>query len=247
MPYAPTMLCFVLSTALVIALSLGVCVAHRRRNGTRASDYLHGALTWIVSVALKVVLAVAIFTLLRRLLGGEVPLWLVVPVTGLLTGVTECTLTFLIGRTPRWRTASWSASVGFGLGFGCFEAFVLAVPLLLAALAGWLGVPLTADESAQLMATFDDPWRPLTFFHERAIAVPVHLLASVLLLRAAQTGRHSLFWAGFLVKSLIDAVPAGEALSEPVRQAIYAAFGVASLLGFLHFARAHVRASDPPA
>lgn len=235
------MLSYLLSCALVIVLSLGLCVGHRLRNDTRASDYLHGALTWVVSVALKIVLAIAVFTLLRRLFGGDVPLWLLLPVTGLLTGVTECALTFLVGRTRRWRTAPWSAGVGFGLGFGCFEAIALAVPLLLAALTGWLGVELPPEDSAQLMASFTDPWRPLTFFHERAIAVPVHLLASVLLLRAAQTGKSSLFWAGFLVKSLIDAVPAGDALSEPARQAIYAMFGAGSLLAFWYLSRSRLR------
>lgn len=241
MPPASTIWPFLLSSALVIVLAAGICVGHRLRGATRAADYVHGALTWIVSVALKVVLAVVVFTLLRRLFGGELPVWLVLPAIGLLTGVTECGLTFLVGRTRRWRTAPWPALVGFGLGFGCFEALALAVPLLLAALAGWLEVPLPPEEAAQLLSTFADPWRPLTFFHERAIAVPVHLLASVLLLRAAQTGRSSLFWAGFLVKSAIDAVPAGDALSEPVRQAIYAAFGVLSLLGFLRLARSRDR------
>jgi hypothetical protein len=184
----------------------------------------------------KLLLAVLLFGGLHTVFAGQPPLIATLLATGLLTGATECAGTYVVARTNRWRRARWDSVAAFGLAFGCFEAAVLAVLLLLTVLAAQFPGQLEPPEAQAVREALSDPHRPLTFLVERAIAVPVHLLTSVLILRAAQTGKMSLFWWGFLLKSLIDAVPAGE-LPVPVLEGIYLAFGLFSLVAFLRYSR----------
>jgi uncharacterized membrane protein YhfC len=142
---------------------------------------------------------------------------------------------FLVARTKRWRRASWDSTVAFGLAKGCFEAIVLAAFILLLAVVGACHRQLKPEDAQTVLAGLADPYRPLTFLIERAVAVPVHLLSPVLIIRAAQVGRSSLFWLGFGLMSLVDAVPD---LPVATLEAIYVVFGVASCLVFLRYSSA---------
>src|SRR5262245_27211805 len=226
-----------MSSASAILLALATCLVHRVRRGTRSMDYLVGASVWIVAVGAKIVLAMAVFAGLRQLCGEAIPLAVSVPATGLLTGMTECTFTWLVARTRSWRGASFDSSVAFGLGFGCFEALALAVPMFLGSLLARLPDLLEPEDARALAEGFVDPHRPFTFLWERAIAVPVHVLSSVLILRSVRVSRASLFWWGFALKSSLDSVPS-ERIPELPLQAVYGAFGVTAVLAFLRLSRA---------
>jgi hypothetical protein len=218
-------------------LALGACLVHRFRHGARATAYVSGSVLWVVSVAAKVALALAVFGSLRRIYGEAIPLVVSIPATGLLTGVTECTFTWLVARRPSWRGAGFDWGVALGLGLGCFEALALAVPMLFASLLGLVPDQLDPQDARALLEGFADPHRPFTFLWERAIAVPVHVLSTVLILRSVRVSKAALFWWGFALKSALDAVPA-ERIPELPLQAIYGAFGIASTLAFLRFSRA---------
>ncbi len=221
-------------SALVLLLAIVICLFHRLKRRTVWTDYAYGAGTWIATVVVKILLAILFFYWLRLIFGHPLPLVMTMMATGLLTGATECVGTFFIAKTKRWQTASWDSSVAFGLGFGCFEAAILAAFLLLGVLMALFQDQLSPDDARAIASIFTDPDRPLTFFAERAIAVPVHLLSSVLIIRAVQARRQSLFWWGFALKSLIDAVPADK-LTMPILQGIYFIFGAISFVVFLYY------------
>ncbi len=221
---------------IACVLAVGICVRHRLRSPSRSSDYLIGAVAWVVAVAAKVALALLVFGALRRVFGEELPLRVSIPTTGLLTGLTECVLLLLLARASRWRAAHWDSQVALGLGFGCFEALALGIPMVLGALAGFVPEWLDPAVAGPLQAALSDPLRPLTFLFERAIAVPVHVLACVLVLRSVAAGRPALFGWGFLLKSAIDAVPS-HVIPEFALQLIYGAFGIGSALVLLRLGR----------
>lgn len=244
MPSRATIYLYILSSGSVLLLAVSLCLLHRRRHRTRASDYAWGAGTWLISVALKTVLALGVFGVLALANAGKMSLAVNMVITGLLTGMTECVLTWLVGHFKRWRAATWESVVAFGLGFGCFEAFALAALLLPSAVMAMAPEWLNPQDAKTLLEGLSSTHRPFTFILERAIAVPVHLLASVLLLEAVQRLRISLFWWGFALKSLIDAVPAEGQIPELLLEGIYLLFGIVSLVCFLSF-RSAMKTKEP--
>jgi hypothetical protein len=110
------------------------------------------------------------------------------------------------------------------------------LPLALGALAGYVPGWFAPDDAPSLLAGLSDPLRPIAFLWERAIALPVHVLTCVLILRSVREGRPPLFWLAFLLKCLIDAVPA-ERSSKLGLEPIYGLFGLGSALLLLRIAR----------
>lgn len=126
-----TLWAYGLSAGAVLLLSAGVCVLHRLRSGASLPDYVYGGATWLITVAVKVVLALFVLGGMHVAFSGQIPLFLTMLATGLLTGATECAGTLLVANMKRWRTASWESTVAFGLAFGCFEAILLAAMIFL--------------------------------------------------------------------------------------------------------------------
>lgn len=231
-----TLWAYGLSAGAVLLLGAGACVLHRLRSGASSADYVYGGATWLITVAVKVVLAIVVLGGLHVAFKGKVPLILTMLMTGCLTGATECVGTLLVAKMKRWRTASWDSTVAFGLAFGCFEAILLATMILLGVMGLSSPESLKPEHLQAAMESFSDPYRPLTFIIERIIAVAVHLLSSVLIIRAVQIRKISLFWWGFFLKSLLDAVPP-ENLPMLILQGIYILFGVFSFVAFLRYSR----------
>lgn len=223
------------SGAAVLLLGVGLCAGHRLRSSAGFMDYLWGAGTWSVTVAAKYPLAAVVYGVLYLAFPAGIPIVADMLSSGLLTGATECVGIFLVARTKRWRRASWDSTVAFGLAKGCFEAVVLAGFILLLAVVGACHRQLKPEDAQAVLAGLADPYRPVTFLIERAVAVPVHLLSSVLIIRAAQVGKSSLFWWGFGLMSLVDAVPD---LPAATLYAIYVVFGVASCLVLFRYSSA---------
>ena len=87
--------------------------------------------------------------------------------------------------------------------------------------------------------------RPFTFLLERVVVVPVHVLACVLIVMAVSSGRQSLFWWSFALKSAIDAVPTDGEIPVLLLEGIYVAFGIACLAALMKLKTSlHAQASS---
>jgi uncharacterized membrane protein YhfC len=215
----------------VVLVSVGACVLVHRRRPTSLADYLLGSGAWVVGVALKVLAAVAVFGALRRMLGNELPWFLVVPVTGLLTGIFECGTSALVVRLSPLRRGGWNSALAFGTSFGAVEGVVLAVPFALAGAAAITALGyLEPTDAKALVDEVSDVVRPLTFALERLAALAVHVFAGALVVQSVSKRRPGLFWWSFLLKSAVDALPE-EGIPQPVLEGAYVAFGVVSVLG----------------
>jgi uncharacterized membrane protein YhfC len=170
-----------------------------------------GGLTWFVAVMLKFAWAIPINrhvqSLLNRYLLPEVanPLfWIYV---GLLTGIFECGLIYLLFRFTRLKTISLDESYGFGYGFGSIEAIILGVAQLLTCIA---------------IATGHIPGIGITWLSipapiiERIMTIFLHLYTTLLIIYSIKESKPYLFWLSFLYKSFVDAIAAWAQLSYGV-------------------------------
>lgn len=225
-------------TGMLIVGILFIIFFKRKKPGTSFTVVLSGALVWFVAVVLKFAWALPlnrhIQALLSKYLIAEVadPLfWLYV---GLLTGIFECGLIYLVFRFTRLKTISLDNAYGFGYGFGCIEAILLGVAQLLACIA---------------IATGQMPSIGISWFVvpapiiERVMTIFLHLYTTLLIIYSVKESKPHLFWLSFLYKSLVDTVAAWAQLSYGIETTshLWTVEGLIfivtfpSLLGAIHF------------
>jgi uncharacterized membrane protein YhfC len=183
-----------------------------RRGGTWGYLGL-GALAWLVTVAVKVVIAFTVNPAVVKAIGVPGASWapgnlLLYLYEGSLTGLTEVLLTWLLLQHKRLVRAPWGKVIAFGVGFGAFEALLLG----LASLAGMLAGLLTPQSfNAQTMATLgrsNDLLYGLAPVAERLAVIFVHIFCNVLLFYSVMRGQARWMWASFIYKSLLDTIAA---------------------------------------
>jgi uncharacterized membrane protein YhfC len=201
---------FLVSGLGMMAVALVVVIYWQRRERVAFALFLWGALAWVVGNVLKSIAAVPLSTLIdtvRAALPGyfsEPVLWLYV---GLLTGVFECGVALGFAHLRRMRSIDWREALGFGLGFGAIEAFLLGVYsftmiLLIVVAPGRLPPELVQLATSQSGSLWTVP-APIV---ERAVVVVVHAFSCALVIYAAQTREWKWFWLSFLYKTILDAV-----------------------------------------
>lgn len=225
-------------------------VAWWRRRGVARLWFAIGAVTWTASVALKLGWAVVGHGVVERalvgLLGpaaGAMAFWLYI---GLITGLFECGLTWLVASRTQVARAGWDPSVGFGIGFGAVEAVLLGIALIAwtlvsperAGAARASGVPVAIASHAVAFVL------PIV---ERAAALVVHVYTCVLVIDAVRHRRPRSFWRAFAFKAALDAIAAAAILGFKAPdslarwiafEAIVVLFAVAAWLGL---GRLHAR------
>jgi hypothetical protein len=207
--------------------------AYRLRQARPATPlpYALGGLSWTAAVFFKVLLALLLALALRPLFPNGLPLPAQMLTAGLLTGIFECGAVYLFARWTPIRHAAWNDALAFGMGFGCWEAAVLALAAVCRGVVAAL-IPLLPHDLAAETAAAIGPWHwhvGALLVLERLVALPVHVVTSVLVIRALQTRRASLFWQAFLFKCGIDAIPAGATplLSQELLYVIYGGVALA--------------------
>jgi uncharacterized membrane protein YhfC len=201
-----------------------------------------GALSWVVTVAVKFIIAIPLNPILYKLLVnpespgvGDLVFDLYI---GVLTGITEILMVWILLRFTRLGKVRWEKALGFGIGFGAFEALLLGLSSFGSTLAALLvpaQIPLSAMASLavgnHLLVGLAPTW-------ERFWTVWIHILSNVLLFYGALTRKDRFFWIAFWYKSGIDAV-AGYAQLTGINslakmwtiEAIVALFGVVGYWG----------------
>jgi uncharacterized membrane protein YhfC len=146
--------------------------------------------------------------------------------------------------------------LGFGLGFGAIEAFLLGVSsftvtLLIILIPDQLPpqlLQLAAGQSASLLAI------PAPIV-ERAITMLVHAFSCVLIIYAVQTRHWKWFWISFLFKTTLDAIAGFIQITVGVHnltvlgvwlvELVLLPFGIAGLWGLCAFQRRWPRRDLP--
>ena len=236
---------FLLSGMGMMAVALVTVVYWKLRSKVVSRLFLWGALAWVAGNVLKSIAAIPMPTVVdsvRANLPGyfsEPILWLYI---GLLTGIFECGATLGFAHIRRIRTVNWREAVGFGLGFGAIEAFLLGTYSFLVILLIILIPDKLPPELLQLAtsanASLLDVPIPIV---ERLVVVLVHAFSCVLIIHAVQTREWKWFWISFFYKTAVDTIAGAIQLTYGVQnlttlgawatEMILLPFGIAGLWG----------------
>jgi ABC-2 type transport system permease protein len=189
---------YTLSISLMIAMPVILAVLHRRRFGTPWFLFCVGIITFTVSQAIHLPLnswLVEIGILPSPEGGSSPPLWQTALVLGLTAGLCE-ELTRAGGYAILKRYRSFGDGVMMGLGHGGIEAMVFGGVLTAATVSALLplsggdfgSLDLTPGQAAaletQLRLLLDSPWQAALPLIERALAILLQVVFSIIVWRA---------------------------------------------------------------
>lgn len=202
-----------------------------------------GALSWVVTVAVKIGLSLPtsprLYPALTTALPGGIGAGVFDLYVGLLTGVTEVALVWLVMRYTRLGKVRWERALAFGIGFGAIEALLLGLSSLTAALFAILAPQTIPARALTQLVVMNNVLYGIAPIVERFFTVWVHIFANVLIFFAVARMQMRWFWLAFWFKTLIDAV-AGYAQTSGVLatidgiwaiEAVVVVFGVVGWLG----------------
>lgn len=202
----------ILPDILIIAISLAFIVFVRRKNGPWRYLGL-GALLWVVTVAVKFLVAIPINPLVYEMLYRPNALWapgsiLFYVYVGLLTGLTEILLTWLLLRYTRLGHVPWMKALAFGVGFGIFEALFLGFSNLATNISALITSQPIPEAILSGLLLLNNPLYSFAPVIERFSTIFVHIFCSVLLFYGVTSGKTRWFWLSFAYKSLLDTIVA---------------------------------------
>ncbi len=194
----------------MIAVSVAFIVYALRRGGTW--KYLGlGALAWVVTVAVKFLIAIPVNPLLYKALYVPDALWapgslLFDLYVGLLTGLTEVLMSWLLLRYTRLGRVPWGKALAFGIGFGAFEALLLGVSNLGSCLVAVFAPQSLPQAALNSLSVLENPVVGLAPIAERFGTILVHVFCNVLLFYGVIRGQARWLWVSFAYKSLLDTI-----------------------------------------
>jgi uncharacterized membrane protein YhfC len=202
----------ILPDFVMIAMSLAFIIFTRRNKGPWSYLGL-GALLWVLTVAIKYFVAVPVNPLVYRVLFRPDVLWapgnvLFYIYVGLLTGLTEVLLTWLLLRNTRIGAVPWAKALAFGVGFGAFEAFLLGFASLATHVSALIATQPIPEATLSGLLLLNNPLFGFAPVFERFGTIWVHIFCCVLLFYAVTSNQVRWFWLSFAYKSLLDAVVA---------------------------------------
>ena len=207
---------------LVGLLSIGIW---KLKRSVSIKYFILGGLIWVAAITSKLVMDYTITPTLSTwaittygLVGMLVIVGLYV---GLRTGVFECGFTFLAFSKSRLKRMSLDEATAFGIGFGAFEAILLAVPSLIEIATLILNpslLELIPPAQKQLIETALSlpTWIVPAPIIERIFVLFVHLFTASLIFILVTQRKLSFFFEAFFYKSLLDAfVPSLQVTFKP--------------------------------
>ena len=195
----------------MILVAAGAVGYWKSRQRVPFAFFAWGIAAWILAVGLKALAALP-FPALRTGLQAALPAYVAEPllwfVTGLYTGIFECGIALgFIRHIRRLRESTWQEAVGFGIGFGAIEAFLVGAfslgMMLLALIAPGKLPPAVAQSVSQGAAAL---WLLPAPVVERLNALLIHAFANLLIIHAVQRRIWKWFWASFAYKTLVDGI-----------------------------------------
>jgi len=223
----------------MITIGLLAMILWRRRSKAEWRYFLLGAIVWVAAIFVKTVMDLTITTILVDSLndfGITIYLITIGIYVGLRTGLLESGFSYFAALI-RLRNIGWKEAVAFGIGFGGVEAIVLGlqnISLLIfyfnPSLVELLPEAMQKELSMQTIVV-------LAPIMERVFALTVHILASLLAIYSAITGRLKYLVASIFYKALLDGiVPALPYLFDVTTvQGIYLAEAPIAAIGIFAF------------
>jgi uncharacterized membrane protein YhfC len=181
--------------------------------GARAGGWkyaLLGGAFWAGTVVVKFILAGLFNNVLYQWVGSALPglpgTILFSIYVGLLTGITEVLITWLILKNTKFGQRVWKEILSFSIGFGAIEAVLLG----LLGLVNTIAVLSMSDQLAAYQLRNAAMGNNLVYSFapilERFFTIGVHYGCNLLLFYSVLKNQKRWFWYSFALKSGIDAV-----------------------------------------
>lgn len=171
-----------------------------------------GALAWVIAIAVKFAWSVPVNSVVYQALIGSIPApyggLLFDVYVGLLTGVFEVALAWLVLSRIRIGKASWPQALAFGIGFGAVEAILLGLSSTLGSATALLvpdQLPPATVAQFELASNFLYGLAPIA---ERAATIFVHALSGALIFYAIATREKRWVLLAVVYKTGLDSVAA---------------------------------------
>lgn len=207
----PLLLLGPLGMILVGGLSIWIW---KMKKNVSIKYFLFGGLIWFVAIIPKVILDYTVTSELNRwattiygLTGVSIILGAYV---GLRTGVFECGFTYLTFSKSNLRELSTDEATAFGIGFGAFEAILIALPSLIQIAVIILNpslldsLPPTQRQIIEAQLSLPSWVIPAPII-ERIFTMFVHLFTTLLIFISVVRHKFSYFLGAFIYKSMLDA------------------------------------------
>jgi uncharacterized membrane protein YhfC len=195
-----------------IALSTAFIIFARQKGGSWRYLGL-GALAWVVTNIIKYFVAISANPVVYRIL--YVPNELLAPgsvlfyvYVGVLTGLTEVLLLWLLLRYTRLGRVSWTEALAFGIGFGAFEALYLGISNLASSIPALIAPQSLQADALNSFRLLNNPLYSLAPATDRFPATLVHIYGNMLLFYGVVSGQSRWLWVSIAFKSLVDTVAA---------------------------------------
>jgi uncharacterized membrane protein YhfC len=241
-PASITPLALIQGTGMVLVALGFILFALVRRLGI---GYLAlGALAWVITVASKFAIAIQLNPIvLSRLAESGLPVFVSGPLSwiyiGILTGITEILITYLVLKYTRLGKVNWERALSFGIGFGAVEALLLGIGPLLSVIAALFFPTSLPVEALNSLALLNNPLYGLAGVWERFFTILIHIFSNALIFYAVLRREPKWFWLAFVYKSSLDAVAGYAQLSGDLTalgfiwtiEAIVAVMGILGLVG----------------
>ena len=179
----------ILPDIVVIAVAVGFVVFARAKHGPWGYLGL-GALAWAVTVGLKYLVATLFNPAVYQIV--YVPGALAAPgsilfyiYVGLLTGLTEVLLTWLLLRYTRLGRVGWAQVLAFGVGFGVCEALLIGFSNLATHVSALIASEPIPDAMLSGLLLLNNPLYGFAAVVERFGTIFVHLFCCALLFYGA--------------------------------------------------------------
>lgn len=213
---------------------------------TPLRPFLIGGLLWVICVGMKFAVAIPFNQrLLQTLLIHLHPLRAQIiyyTYLGLLTGIFECGLLYVIIRQTSLRFYDLNSAVAFGIGFGSIEAIAVGVKFSISAI---ITGNMTFPSNFILLLYIPAP------IVERFFTVFGQLFCSLLIFYAIRNRQASYFFISFLFKTLVDGSAGwfvynvAPSLSNVwLAELVIAFFGTLSFFGYKYLRKKYNTAPD---
>lgn len=216
-------------------------------NNISIGMFLLGGISWIISVSLKIIWATSmnkqVLKLLKDKLRGTISKALSWSYIGILTGIFECGFVLaFVYFLPTLNQAEWINILGFGIGFGAFEALILGTSNVIYLVKN---KNIEDDIDNRFSLNMNNILMIPLGIVERIFTLFIHVFSCVLIFIAVQENSYLYFWVSFIFKSFVDAVAAWLILEKGIRniskasqhwgyQLIFIILGLIALIGTIN-------------
>jgi uncharacterized membrane protein YhfC len=171
---------------------------------------LFGSLFWLGTVIIKFLIAglfnASLYSVISNTFPGLLGTIIFSIYVGLLTGITEVLITWLILRNTNFGQRIWKEILSFSLGFGAIEAIILGAASLFSMIVTLTMIDQIPVSQLRTVAVANHVLYDLAPILERIFTIGIHLGCNVLLFYGVMKKETRWFWYSFALKSGIDTV-----------------------------------------